>query len=259
MKKQRTLMFKVMTLVSYLAMITVNFLANALPIAGKNTGEVSDSYSNLFAPAGFTFAIWGVIYLLLASFVIFYLSKKEDERGLFEKVSKFFIISSLANIAWIFCWHYGLILISVILMLVILVSLIKIADIINKEKLNIKEQIFLRLPFSVYFGWITVATIANIVTLLVALSWGGWGLAPITWLIIILIVGAIIGIIRAVKDRNAFYILVFAWAYFGILSKHTSASAFNGQYPGAIRVALIAIILFILVAIFLAPGKKSKQ
>lgn len=255
MKKKRTLMFKIMALVSYLAMIAVNFLANALPIAGKNTGEISDSYPNLFTPAGFTFAIWGVIYLLLASFVIFYLSKKEDERGLFEKVSKFFIISSLANIAWIFCWHYGLMILSVILMLVILVSLIKIADIINKEKLNTKEQIFLRLPFSVYFGWITVATIANVVASLVKFSWSGWGLTPITWLIIILIVGAIIGIIRSIKDRNVPYILVFIWAYFGILSKHTSESAFNSQYPGAIKVIIVLIILFILTAVFLTPKK----
>lgn len=257
MKSKQTLVLKIATLIAYLSMIAVNFLANALPIAGRNTGEVSDSYPNLFAPAGITFSIWGIIYLLLATFVVVYLIKKNNNnRNLWEKVSKLFILSSLANIAWIFCWHYGLISLSVVLMLVILISLIIITDSLNKEKLNTKEQIFLRLPFSIYFGWITIATIANISALLVSLSWNGWGIAPSNWMIVILLVGSFIGIIRALKDNNVPYILVFIWAYFGIWFKHVSTSGFNEQYPIVINTTLFSILLFILTAIFIIKKRK---
>lgn len=260
MKSKNALMLKISVLISYLAMITVNFLANALPIAGRNTGEISDSYPNLFAPAGLTFAIWGLIYFLLATYVISYLNKKDNNnRSLFEKIAKLFTLSSLANIAWIFCWHYGLLIISVIVMLIILISLILIASAISKAKLSTKEQIFLKLPFSIYFGWITVATIANITALLVDLSWNGWGLADITWTIIILLVGALIGIFRSIKDRNVPYILVFVWAYFGIWLKHYSVNGFNGQYPAIMKTTILAIILFALNIIYISFNKKKEK
>lgn len=259
MKSKSTLMLKISVVVSYLTMIAVNFLANALPIAGKGTGEVSDSYPNLFAPAGLTFAIWGLIYLLLATYIIYYLSKKSNEnRSLFEKVAKLFTISSLANIAWIFCWHYGLLTISVILMLVILISLILIATAISKAKLNTAEQIFLSLPFSIYFGWITVATIANITALLVSLNWSAWGISDVIWTVIILLVGALIGILRSLKDRNIPYLLVFVWAYFGIWFKHYDVDGFNGKYPLIMKIAIFAIVLFALNILYIAFKKKKE-
>lgn len=258
MKSKNALMLKISVLISYLAMITVNFLANALPIAGRNTGEISDSYPNLFAPAGLTFAIWGLIYFLLATYVIYYLNKKgSDNRALFEKVAKLFTLSSLANIAWIFCWHYGLLIISVFLMLVILISLILIATAVSEIKLNTKEQIFLKLPFSIYFGWITVATIANITALLVDLNWNAWNLVDMTWTIIILLVGALIGILRSIKDRNIPYLLVFIWAYFGIWFKHYSVNGFNGQYPEIMKTTIFAIVLFALNIIYIVFAKKK--
>jgi len=258
MNNKKKLILKISVGLSYLGMIVVNFLANALPIAGRGTGEISDSYVNLFTPAGITFSIWGLIYLLLAAYVIYYISKKDSNHEvLLEKVAKLFILSSLANIAWIFCWHYGLLLLSVVIMLVILVSLILIATIITKEKLNTKENILLRLPFSIYFGWITVATIANISALLVDLSWNGWGVTEVTWTIIILLVGALIGIIRGLKDRSIAYLLVFVWAYFGILIKHYSADGFKGEYPIIINTVLFALGLFVLNIVYLALRKKK--
>lgn len=258
MNSKKKLMLKITVALSYLGMIVVNFLANALPIAGRNTGEISDSYANLFAPAGITFSIWGLIYLLLGAYVIYFISRKENKNELLlEKVAKLFVLSSLANIAWIFCWHYGLILLSVAIMLVILITLILIASAISKEKLNVKQNILLRLPFSIYFGWITVATIANITALLVDLSWSGWGISDVTWTVVILLIGALIGIIRGLKDRNIPYLLVFVWAYFGIWFKHNSLDGFSGEYPVIINTALFAIALFVLNIVYLAIRKKK--
>lgn len=258
MNNKKKLILKISVGLSYLGMIAVNFLANALPIAGKNTGEISDAFPNLFTPAGITFSIWGLIYLLLGAYVIYFISKKDSiNEVLFEKIAKLFTLSSLTNIAWIFCWHYGLVFVSVLLMLLMLVSLILIATAIAKEKLNVKEKIFLSLPFSVYFGWITVATIANITALLVDLSWSGWGISDVTWTVVILLVGALIGIIRGLKDRNIPYLLVFVWAYFGILFKHNSVDGFSGEYPVIINTALFAMALFVLNIIYLAIRKEK--
>jgi len=125
------------------------------------------------------------------------------------QVRIYFAINCVANISWIIAWHYFLIGLSVFWMLVLLLTLIKITDLLNKEKLNFTQSLWLRLPFSVYFGWITVATIANITALLVSVGWGGWGIPEEIWAVIILIVGAGIGIWRGLKDASVAYLLVF--------------------------------------------------
>jgi len=254
---------KILVVAAYLAMVTVNYLANALPIGGVTTGEASDAYPNLFTPAGLTFSIWGLIYLLVAIFVVFFcleFGKKSNKKRneLLEKTGKLFIINALANISWIFVWHHGLILLSVVIMFVILGTLIMLADLLNKEKLSWPEKGWLLLPFSIYFGWITVATIANISVLLVSLNWNGFGIAQSIWTIIVLLVGAAIGIWRSIKDKNLPYILVFVWAYGGIWLKHTSASGWNGQYPDIITTVLICIALFLGAAAWVTFLKNKK-
>lgn len=258
MKSKNNLILKISVTTSYLAMITVNILANALPIAGKNTGAVSDSYPNLFAPAGITFSIWGLIYLLLAAYVIYYLAKKSSaDKALAKKIGQLFVVSSLANIAWIFSWHYGYLAISVIIMLIILISLKRITSVVSREKLNVKDRLFLSLPFSIYLGWISVATIANITAFLVDLNWSGWGITEPTWTIVILIIGALIAIIRGHQSKSIPYLLVFTWAYFGIWVKHNSVDGFNGQYPTITITALLAIALFVLNIVYI--GIKERR
>jgi translocator protein len=106
--------------------LLVNWLANALPINGITTGEVSDSYPVLFTPAGYVFAIWGVIYLLLLGYVIYQALPAQRENPLLQKIAPWFILNTLANTVWIFFWHYQLIPITVLLMLGVLIPLIVI-------------------------------------------------------------------------------------------------------------------------------------
>lgn len=248
---------KISVALVYIVMIVVNYLANALPINNIDTGAVSDLYPNLFAPAGITFSIWGIIYLLLGLFVLYQfgtfkrISLKEDK--LLNKISVYFIISSVANALWIFSWHYGLLWLSIILMLTILLSLIKINLLIRENKS--KDFFFLSLPFSIYFGWITVATIANITAFLVSLGWSGFGIAENIWMIAIILVGSIIGILTSIRNKDVAYILVFVWAYIGIIIKHTSAVGFNNQYPEIITAASICIALFLITIGFILYKK----
>jgi hypothetical protein len=238
-----TKIFKILTPLAYVAMVVVNYLANTLPIAGRDTGAVSGSYPNLFAPAGYAFSIWGLIYILLAIYVIY--QSKKGKGDLVLKVNGLFVLTSLLNIWWILAWHYDWIWLSVILMLGLLFSLLKISKIFKNHTFSKKEHWIVRLPFSVYLGWITVATIANITVFLVNINWNGFGLSEVFWTILILIVGAIIGSLRTIQNRNIPYGLVFVWAYGAILYKHLSPTGFAKSYPEIIWTVLLCILAFI--------------
>lgn len=261
MKPEKTsILLRVAIVVTYAIMITANALANILPLNGQTTGELSDKYGNLFAPAGFTFSIWGLIYLLLLFHVVYQLGlfQKNKNPQLLSQVGVLFCISSLLNASWIFLWHYEYLLLSVIVMLLLLLTLIKINIITFNASLTRREAFLIKLPFSVYFGWITIATIANITAFLVSINWDGFGISEVTWTIILLFVGASIGILTTIRRQDIAYALVLIWAYYGIYSKHTSESGFNGKYPSVILATLICLGFITLTIIFIAVKKLRK-
>ncbi|MGM5480809.1 MAG: tryptophan-rich sensory protein [Nanobdellota archaeon] len=238
---------KLFATICFVGVLVVNYLANALPINNTTTGDISNSYPNLFAPASITFSIWGVIYLLLGLYVLYQFSVFGDvkKNSLLKRVNAYFIITSVANMLWIFAWHFDYIGISIIFMLLLLFSLIKISIILfNKSKhLTSKEYFFIKLPFSVYFGWITIATIANITTFLVKINWNGFGLTNQLWTVIVLIAGLLIGAITGFSKQDIAYIAVLIWAYAGILLKHITE--FNSEYTGVLLVTLLSIAIYI--------------
>lgn len=245
---------------TFLLMIVINGLANTVKFNGQTTGDVSNAYMNLFAPAAITFAIWGVIYLLLAAYTLYQLgflqgNLSAEQANFLGRIGFIFSLSSLANAVWIFAWHYHQITISMILMLFILICLIVINGMIQNRELSLKEKIFVRLPFSVYFGWITVATIANVTTLLVCKGWNGFGLSDAFWAAIILLVGTMIGILTMLSQQDIAYGLVLIWAYAGIWLKHTSTTGFSGRYPMVIYVTLGCIAAFVIAEVYLLINK----
>ncbi len=236
--------------ITYLAMVAVNAMATALPINGITTGDVSDSFPNLFAPAGITFSIWGLIYLLLAAYTLYQFGLFQQDKGLarkalFTRIGILFSISSVANALWIFAWHFYSIGLSLLLMLVILAMLIMINLRLNREDLSQREKLFIRLPFAVYFGWITVATVANATSLLVFSGWNAFGVAEQIWTALIIVVGLIIGAATTLRLKSYAYGLVIIWAYLGIWIKHTSATGFNNQYALVITTVVASIILMV--------------
>jgi len=238
---------------TYILMVIVNALANILPINGITSGAVSDSYPNLFAPIGFTFSIWGLIYSLLLIFVIVlsvrYYKTGFDGRQNFRRVALLFSFTSIVNSVWIFTWHYRVIWLSLLLMLGILYGLIRISTILRDSQLTGKESILFRLPFSVYFGWITVATVANVTTFLVSIGWNRFGLNESLVTVVVLITAGIIGGLRMMKDASLAYGLVFSWAFYGILSKHLSPMWFDGQYQSVIWTLYSLLIVFLILEI----------
>lgn len=246
--KTSHLSMRVSVTVAYAIMIVVNALANALPLNGRGTGDVSDSYSNLFAPAAVSFAIWGLIYLLLGLHVLYqwglFHGAEHKNAAVLKKIALLFSVSSLANAAWIFTWHYDFIGLSTVLMLIILITLGVIIEALRGLTLTKREKWFVRLPFSVYFGWITVATALNITVWLVSIEWGGFGLSETVWAVVMVSVAAIIGTTVALRNSDLAYALVFLWAYIGILIKHTTAAGFDGEYPAVIWTTVGWLVVF---------------
>lgn len=236
--------------VTYLAMIGANALANALPLNGRRTGDVSNAYPSLFTPAGITFSIWGVIYLLLGAHVLYQLGLFRDrpdtasDAVLLNRVGVLFSISSLANTAWVFAWHFDRIALSAVLIVVILTCLASISVILRGANLTGRQRAFIGVPFSVYFGWSTVATVANITVLLVSMGWDGFGLSDYTWAVIIVLVAMVIGTVTMVRNRDVAYGLVLIWAYLGILLRQTSADGLAGRYPAIIAAVVASLAIF---------------
>jgi hypothetical protein len=351
---------KIAVAVSFLVMLAANALANILPFNGLTTGEISDRFPNLFAPAGITFSIWGLIYLTLAVYTIYQFIWPKDplqrvfgqagspadtppaapvsgpdlnratlgaddgtpgrsnagqgqvqamastagtpsssapqpsagsaKPEAFQKMADlaqaleiakrqtqwadwirvWFILSSVANTAWIFAWHYQGFGLSVILIVTILISLIAINLATHRQTnrlmpqtpMTLSEKIFVRLPFSLYFGWITVATIANITTYLVSVNWDRFGLSEPFWTIAILLAGVLIGGVTVLVNRDYVYGLVLIWAYAGILIKHTSATGFAWKYMLIIIALAICIALLVaseIMAIYYTGKRAAKR
>lgn len=198
--------------------ITVNALANILPINGLQTGKISDSFKALFTPAGYVFAIWGLIYLALAVFAVFQLLPSQKDNSRIDKIGIWFIIANLANAGWIFAWHYLQFALSLIIMLVFLVSLLIIYTRleIGRRTVTPKERWFVDVPFGIYLGWISVATIANVSTVLIDNNWNGFGISAPIWTVAMIVIAVILGILMTWKRQEIAYPLVLVWAIFGI-------------------------------------------
>ncbi len=244
-------MFYWLNVILFLAVVTVNALANILPINGQTTGDISNRLDVLFTPAGYVFSIWSVIYILLAIWLIRQFPIERRNMSVYTSVAGLFAISCVLNIAWILCWHYNLFGLSVIIMIALLSSLIGIYVRIKQNN----PQLLDLLPFSVYLGWISVATIANISYFLVYIDWSGWGLSPEIWTIVMMFVATILARIFLFREQDIYFVLVFIWALVGIgvanLQEHVQVSQ--------IAYVLSAILLYHVIRFIWQNRKTNNQ
>ena len=246
--------------------ILINTLAVILPLNGKTTQELSDNLPNLFVPAGITFSIWSIIYILWIVFAIYQardLFKKEEINMPFlQQITFLFIISSIANSAWIFLWHYEYVALSLLMMLILLFSLLAIYTRLNIGRSigSMAERLCVHVPFSVYLGWITVATIANITAFLVSVNWDGFGISELNWTIIIIAVATLLTILMLVLRKDIAFSLVVLWAFFGIWMKRTTLpnTAIDANVATTITIAIITIAIGLLAVIGYQLIKKNK-
>ena len=241
---------KWINIILFLLMVLVNGLAGGSTIiGGKNTAEISNAYPTLVTPAGYVFSIWGIIYILLLVFTVYQALPSQQDKDYHQKIGLLFSLSCAANIIWLFLWQYVYLGVSVILMLILLGSLITIylrLD-INRNDSPISEKLAVQLPFSIYLGWITIATIANIAVALVAYNWMGFGVSPETWAIAVILVALVIGLTVTVTRRDVAYPLVIIWALIGISVNQAGNTVIASlTRTSAIIVALAALVVIVL-------------
>ncbi|DAC73388.1 MAG TPA: hypothetical protein DSN98_00455 [Thermoplasmata archaeon] len=249
--------------------IIVNALAVILPLNGKTTAYLSDKYPNLFVPAGLTFSIWGIIYILWVVFAVYQardLFRKEAlEMPFLHQITFLFILSCVANSAWIFLWHYEYVGLSLLMMIILLLSLIAIYLRLNigKSNVSIAEKLCVHVPFSVYLGWITIATIANVTALLVSVKWDGFGIDPLTWTIIIIAIGTLLTALMLALRKDIAFSLVVLWAFFGIWMKRmtqpNTITDVNVATTASIAIVLIAAGLLAVAGYQLMSKNRQKS
>ena len=231
--------------------LTINALANILPINGVTTGEVSDTFPSLFTPAGYVFSIWGLIYTLLLVFVIYQALPSQKDNPRLERLGYWFAVSCAFNVSWLLAWHYGAIGLSQLLMFGILASLIVcyLRLGVGEREVARAETLAVRLPFSVYLGWITVATVAN--TSITFLNYGvtGGSFAPF-WTVIAIAAAAGIGYLMLRNRRDVAFNLVLVWAFAGIAVK---------QWGAELLVVIGALVAAAVVVYLIAQNLRGRE
>lgn len=248
-------MMKWINAASFLIMVLLNALANVLAFGGHTTGQVSAHYPNLFTPAPYTFSIWGIIYALLAVFVIlpFVQSKQSGQIGeLVRCIGPLFAISCLFNVLWILCWHYNRIALSTICIFGLLLILI----FMNIQAGNFTPHSFweacTKAGIQLYLGWLCAAVIANISVWLTSIGWIGFGLAPQFWTILVILTGALIAAGLIMIGDNYWGALAIVWAYIGILIRHSATTGYHMKYPFVVAALILSVIcILVLIRVYI--------
>jgi benzodiazapine receptor len=230
---------KWLNIVAFVLTVLVNGLAGSTTfLGGKSTAEISDANPTLVTPAGYVFSIWGIIYILLGIFVVFQALPSQKGKDYRERISWLFVLSSVLNIVWLFLWQFEYLGLSVVLMFLLLATLIMIYLRLNigKSAVSLREKLAVHVPFSVYLGWITIASIANVAVALVSMKWDGFGVSQEAWAFLVIIVALLITLLAIVTRKDVAYGLVIIWALVGIAVK-------QGENQNIIMIAEISAIV----------------
>lgn len=246
---------KWLNILAFLFTVLVNGLAGSTTIlGGKNTAQISDANPTLITPAGYVFSIWGVIYILLGIFVVFQALPSEKGKDYQKRIGWLFVLSSLLNIAWLFLWQFEYLSLSVVLMFLLLATLISIYLRLNigKSTAPLREKLAVHVPFSVYLGWITIASIANVAVTLVSVNWDGFGISPETWAALIIIIALLITLLVIATRKDVAYGLVIIWALVGIAVKQSE----NQNIVMITEISAIIVAIVLAAVILLASLKR---
>jgi len=238
----------------YVATILMNYISQAMPFNGQTNGEVSDKYSTLITPADYAFSIWGLIFLALGAYAFFQTFSRRADKKIYDQLGLWLIVALVSTSLWLPVFQYEMIAFSVLMMLVILGALIQTSIMITKDRsMGSREKAWIRIPFGLYLGWISVATLVNISVLA---KYGGWyllGISEINWLLIMITVAFVLAVIVTRATGNLLISLVFVWAFVAISVRHYGDNTILQFALGA------AIVLLIIgLGLFLKQFRKKR-
>jgi hypothetical protein len=244
--KTKTLV--VLNIISFLGTMVLNYLSNAIPINGKNMAELSAQYPNEFVPAGYTFSIWLIIYLFLIGFCIYQAGGDTERTETTRKMGYLFILTNVFNVSWLLLWHYEMVLFSVFAMISLLITLIAIHQRfgIPDKRQKTSQKLWVQVPFSIYLGWIIIATVANITAWLVDLGWNGEPMTGAFWAIVMIAIATLLNMVILASRKNYVIPLVAIWAILGIISRQRALHGFTTiVVAGAICCSILLLVIIV--------------
>lgn len=222
-------------------MIVFNYLAATGILGGADTGAISDKYPTLITPAGYAFAIWSLIYAGCVAFSIYQALPSQLER--FRPLRRIYIISCVANCAWLYFWSREMIVLCAGVIAFLLLTLAVINFKLQRTETT-GEYWFAKFPFGIYFGWVTAATLVNAMIALVYLGLpGGYAIYVSAAFIFI---AAICGVLIRIRLKNYFYPLAIAWALTAIAVKQSGTTLIVAACAVAVIACLIAAVSFVM-------------
>ncbi|MBS7632652.1 tryptophan-rich sensory protein [Candidatus Bathyarchaeota archaeon] len=255
MSKTNLAILKGANIIAFVLTVLVNGLAGSTTIlGGKTTAEISDANPTLITPAGYVFSIWGIIYILLGIFSVFQALPSQREREYHERIGWLFVLSSMLNIVWLFLWQFEYLVLSVVVMFLLLATLIAIYLRLNigKSAVPLSEKLAVHTPFSVYLGWITIASIANVAVTLVSVGWDGFGISREIWAVLIIIAALLITLLVIAIRKDLAYGLIIIWALLGIAMKQSE----NQNIVAATEINSVIIVIALILAVLISRLKK---
>lgn len=222
--------------------VAANIGIDAVRLNGVSTAQISDSFPNLFVPAGYVFAVWGVIFLALIAYSIYQALPAQFANPRLHAITPLVLLSCAANVLWLVFFHYaqfGLAMIMIVSLLLLLIGCyVRLTT--SQTATDASETWFARVPFSIYLAWTSVATIANATQLLVFLKWNGFGLTPEFWTVLMIAVATLLGVIMFITRRDTAFLLVLAWAFSGIGNKQSALP--NVATPAWLAIGLVLLL-----------------
>jgi len=251
--------FQIINVIAVLASIIFNSLVNIIPVNNITTGEVSHAYPNLFTPPGYVFAIWGVIYTLAIVFMIYQVRANQREESYLQQIGILSLVGAIINVVWLVVFHYSytnqaLFPITTLLILGFLVVLLFIYTRlrIGLSEVSVGQKLGVHLHISVYLGWISLASIANIASTINVLAPGIPLDVQALWTALIIIVALVLTMLMLFLRRDFAYGLVVVWASLGIAMKQM---AYPIIYFSALGTAIIVLAVIIILPFL--KGKKN--
>lgn len=236
---------KIFITIAIVVTFVVNMLAIILPLNNISTADVSASFKVYFVPANYVFSIWSLIYIALFAFMGYQWLLKDKDYKVVQKMMPMVLLGGAANSIWLITWHYGQFYWGLLLMILLLVSLVITYLIISsakKTELPKQAPLLIKLPFSIYFGWITVATVANVTNVLWLLGWDAFGINGPMWSAIMIVVAGILAMLMLLKHNDFAYAAVIVWAIIGIAQKF----GHENQIVLTVSLTVFAIVLTVL-------------
>jgi hypothetical protein len=209
---------RVLNVVIFLMMVGLNFWAGSIGVDGRLVGSISDDIPALFTPAGYVFSIWGLIYLGLGGFVIYGLGRKQRDNALIDRIGSWFFLSSVFNILWLVAWMFQIFWLSEVFMALLLISLLAAYLRMNAKlpELPRKDFWLIAAPFSLYLGWVSVATVANTSALFVTEGITALGVSGAFWTVVMMLVAYVLSTLMVILRHDWIYAFVIIWASIGI-------------------------------------------